>query len=153
MELQFIADVHLGKLARMLRLLGFDTLYKNSFSEEQIVTLARAEARILLSRKGTSSKLQELTSLIILDKDPQVQIIEVLEHFKLGNSMKPFSRCMICNGFLQEVPKESILSALPNETAKYIHDFWQCDDCKRVYWKGAHYERMRTKLTAIGIHL
>lgn len=153
MELRFITDVHLGKLARMLRLLGFNTLYENSFSEEQIVTLAKTQARILLSRKGTFSKLQELTSLIIRDKDSGVQLIEVLDHFRLRDHLKPFTRCMVCNGMLQEISKEYILDALPKETAKYIHNFWQCEDCKQVYWKGAHYERMLKKLSNMGIHL
>lgn len=153
MELRFLADVHLGKLARMLRLLGFDTLYENNFSEEQIVAIARKQARILLSRKATFSKLQELTSLIIRDKDPETQLIEVLDQFRLRDSLKPFTRSMVCNGLLQKVGKEAILDTLPKGTAKYIHNFWQCEDCRQIYWKGAHYRRMLAKLSSLGIHL
>lgn len=150
---QFIADVHLGKLARMLRMLGIDTLYRRNYTEEELVNTARHEQRVLMTRKATHATHSDLKCFIIQDKNPEVQILEVLDHFRIRHSIKPFTRCMVCNGLLQEVAKESVMHLLPPETAKYTNEFWQCTDCERVCWKGAHHRRMLTKLARLGIQL
>jgi hypothetical protein len=141
--LLFIADVHLGRLARMLRMLGFDTVYSNAFSNGELVNTALEQQRILLSRNRAIGKHYPLlTTFFISHDDPAAQLREVLQHFHLLPHIHPFSRCMVCNGILEPVLKEAILDKLPEKTAVYYHEFWQCTHCRRIYWKGPHYNRM-----------
>jgi len=139
----FIADVHLGKLARMLRMLGFDTVYSNAFSNAQLVSIALEQDRVLLSRNAAIGKKHPaLTTFLISHDDPETQLENVLQYFHLLPHIQPFSRCMVCNGLLEPVSKEAVLLQLPEKTAIYYHEFWQCTNCNRIYWKGSHYNRM-----------
>jgi len=138
----FIADVHLGKLARLLRLLGFDTGYNNAFAATQVLEIARSEHRILLSRNGAYAKQVSIHSLHIKSEDPEIQLQQVVQYFILVDQFRPFSRCLVCNGLLKSVPKKSISGNLQQNSAKYFDAFWQCESCGRIYWKGSHYERM-----------
>jgi uncharacterized protein len=139
---RFIADVHLGKLARLLRLLGFDTLYKNNYTEKELTTISEEEQRILLSRDITLTKERTQQRYIVTGEDPMQQLKQVIQDLDLRHQFAPFSRCIACNGILEKVEKESILPLLQNNTKEYYQDFWQCNNCKTVYWKGSHYERM-----------
>ena len=140
---KFVADVHLGKLARTLRLLGFDTSYKNSFTNEELVAIALEEDRVLLSRNEfLPKKNASLRFLHIQNEDPFQQAKQVVAALALANSFQPFSRCLICNGALNPVAKDPVLERLPPNTALYFEAFWQCTNCGRIYWKGAHYNRM-----------
>ena len=139
----FIADVHMGKLARMLRMLGFDTMYNNAFSNAGLISIALEQDRVLLSRnRAIGRKHPALTTFFISHDEPEAQLENVLQHFQLLQHIQPFSRCMVCNGILEPVLKEDILEQLPEKTAIYYHEFWQCTNCKRIYWKGPHYNRM-----------
>lgn len=139
----FIADVHLGKLARRLRMLGFDTAYSNAFSNEVLVQMALEQQRIVVSRNAAIGRRAPLLqTFLIVDDDPAVQLQKVLQHFHLLQHIHPFSRCMVCNGLLEPVLKENIINELPEKTAIYYTEFWQCTHCKRIYWKGPHYNRM-----------
>jgi uncharacterized protein len=139
---RFIADVHLGKLARLLRLLGFDTVYKNNYTKKELTTISSEEQRILLSRDITLTKERTQQRYIVTGEDPVQQLRQVIKHFDLRHQFAPFSRCIACNGILEKIHKESILPLLQNNTKEYYQDFWQCNNCKTVYWKGSHYERM-----------
>ena len=139
----FIADVHVGKLARLLRMLGFDTLYSNAFTNKELVDTALAQQRILLSRNVAIGKHQpHLQTFIITKYEPEAQLADVLQHFHLLSNIQPFSRCMVCNGILVPVAKDVIIKELPEKTAMYYREFWQCTNCRRIYWKGPHYNRM-----------
>jgi uncharacterized protein with PIN domain len=138
----FIADVHLGRLAKSLRLLGFDTRYQNNFTHAEIMAIAVEEARTLLSRNVAFAKNTSIQSFIIYSEDFIEQLKAVVEHFSLKNSLQPFSRCIVCNGLLKTVPKQTILKELKENTAKYYNEFWQCNNCQRIYWQGPHFERM-----------
>jgi uncharacterized protein with PIN domain len=142
MKVKFIADVHLGKLARLLRMLGFDTAYKNDFTLDELVKISDEENRILLSRNASLSKTHPDKFFIVSDEDPLVQLKQVIQHFSLNDRFQPFSRCIVCNGILESVSKENIVYLLQKNTASYFNEFWQCKDCGRIYWKGSHYERM-----------
>src|SRR5690349_1904999 len=134
---KFIADVHLGKLARTLRLLGFDTVYKNSLTAAELMGIALEEERVLLSRNTLLPKKNaSLRFLLIHDENPLQQIKQVIEELNL-TYFEPFSRCLVCNALLNVVSKESVLGDLPLNTAKYFDLFWQCSNCKRIYWKGS----------------
>lgn len=140
---KFVADVHLGKLAKTLRLLGFDTSYKNSLTLDELVKIALEENKILLSRNSMlAKKFPEVRSFFVEAEDPFEQVLKLVDVFKLKETFQPFSRCLICNGELQQVLKDAVLMQLPSNTIKYFNQFWQCNQCQHIYWKGSHYERM-----------
>ena len=145
---RFIADVHLGKLAKLLRMLGFDTLYSNVYTSDALITLALEQERILLTKNQALHHNDGVQVFLITHETPEIQLQQVLQHFNL-KEFHPFSRCIVCNGLLQPVVKEKILSRLQQNTAKYFDEFWQCDNCGRIYWKGSHYERMQRLVNAI----
>jgi uncharacterized protein len=138
----FVADVHLGKLARALRLLGFDTRYSNTFTPAQLVAMAKEENAVLLSRSTAFSKITAIQSFLIQSEEPEKQLQAVVQHFNLQKQLQPFTRCLICNGQLEAVTKESVYTQLEPNTATFFDAFWQCATCKRIYWKGSHYDRM-----------
>jgi uncharacterized protein with PIN domain len=140
---KFILDVHLGKLANYLRMLGFDTLYKNNYHDRQIVSTAGAEKRIILTRDVGMLKIKEVThGYWIRSQDPKKQLEEVVSRFDLKSSIKPFHRCMTCNGIIKKVDKESIRDDLEEMTKKYYSDFYRCGSCGKIYWRGSHYQKM-----------
>ena len=147
---KFILDVHLGKLAKTLRMLGFDCFYENEQSDQAIAARAEKENRIVLTRDVGLLKYKAIRwGYWLRSQNPTEQLEEVIRHFKLQDSYKPFSRCLACNGLIEEVAKESVLDYIPPRTKEYFHDFFQCLSCKKVYWKGSHYERMQALLERI----
>jgi len=142
-ESRFALDTHLGRLARYLRLLGFDTLYRNDYTDDELARLASAEHRILLTRDPGLLKRRVVThGYWIRTSDPQEQVREVLERFDLRGAMTPFTRCLRCNTRLQAVRKEDFLDRLPPMTKVLYDEFCWCATCGRAYWKGSHYRRM-----------
>ena len=140
---KFICDVHLGSLARYLRMMGFDILYKNNFSDDEIVKLSRKEKRAILTRDRGILKRTEVThGYWVRSLKVKEQAIEILKRFDLKNQVKEFSRCIECNELLKPVMKEKIIKTLPSKVAQMQNDFSQCTSCSKVYWKGAHYLRM-----------
>ena len=149
MELKFVCDVHLGKLAKALRMLGFDTAYQNNFGNADMVKIAIEEERTLLSGNAAFSKNAHLKSFIITEEEPSTQLKNVIAHFDLKDKIHPFTLCIACNGRLRSVPKETITGEIPANAATYFDEFWQCPVCKRIYWKGSHYERMSKKINGL----
>lgn len=143
MELKFIADVHLGRLARWLRMLGFDTLYQNNFTRPELLRLAYEQQRVLLSRDQKLSNNPFIRTFILPEEDPERQLQQVVRHFNLQPQFHPLTLCLICNAPLHAVPMESVQHLLPGQTKKFFREFWQCPQCQRVFWKGSHYERMQ----------
>lgn len=142
-QIKFIADSHLGKLARYLRMLGFDTIYKNDFFKKEIIKIAKSEKRIILSRSRDLLKIKEIThGYCIASTNPEKQLKLILNRFDLAKNIKPFSRCMICNSKLISIPKEKIIDKIPPKVKELQSDFAQCPNCKKIYWKGTHYESM-----------
>lgn len=141
---RFVLDVHLGKLAASLRMLGFDTLYHNDYADEELAEIAASQQRILLTRdKGLLMRSLVSYGYYVRATDPERQVVEVLRRFDLFSSLKPFVRCIRCNGLLEPVSKESIIDQLPQKTRLSINEFHRCSECSQIYWKGAHYERMQ----------
>ncbi len=139
----FILDVHLGKLARKLRMLGFDTLYRNDYPDEEIVQVAADEQRIVLTRDRGILKNSMVTHGYCLRSDQvDAQIAEVLDHFDLHEQVRPFQRCISCNGTLTSVDKEQIKGLLPSRTRQYYSSFYRCSRCGKLYWPGSHYRKM-----------
>lgn len=148
---KFVADVHLGKLARLLRLLGFDTVYSNSCTKEELLHTALTEERVLLSRNPAFKKQYALRSVIINSEEPEEQVNQVIGQPEVRKEIRPFTRCLRCNGRLQPVAKETALPLLEENTRLYYHEFWQCDSCDQLYWKGPHYNMMMNTLRRLGI--
>lgn len=139
---RFIADVHLGTLARYLRLAGFDTSYSNSFTNKEIEKNAIDESRILLSKNIAFDSNKELQFFHIAGEDPKNQFNDIISKLDLKSQLQPLTRCLICNSKLVIVDKETIIDQLQINTINSYQEFWQCEGCKKVYWKGAHYNRM-----------
>ncbi|UCH82987.1 MAG: Mut7-C ubiquitin/RNAse domain-containing protein [Candidatus Latescibacterota bacterium] len=140
----FILDVHLGKLARLLRMLGFDASYENDYNDMDIIRLAAAERRIILTRDKGILKTGSVThGYWIRSADPDHQLREVVGRFDLTGRIEPFRRCMECNGVLARVDKNDVLSQIPARTAIAFSEFYRCPGCGKVYWKGSHYDKMK----------
>jgi hypothetical protein len=142
-EPTFILDVHLGKLARYLRLLGIDAFLGASLDDLGIVTEAARTGRIVLTRDvGLLKNGSVARGYWIRSRDPREQAREVVSRYGLTAFARPFSRCLVCNGIVMSVPKEEVAGNLPPGAARSYEEFHRCPCCRRVYWKGSHYERM-----------
>jgi uncharacterized protein len=139
-EIRFIVDVNLGKLAQKLRLLGFDTLFRNDFEDDEIVDISRKEKRIILTRdKGILKQNAVTHGYWLRNEDPKMQLKEVVGRMQLQNSFRPFSRCTNCNGLLVAVEKEQLQNCLPRDTLDFYDEFWKCSGCGKIYWEGSHF--------------
>jgi hypothetical protein len=142
-ETRFIVDVNLGKLALKLRLLGFDTLFSNSFKDHEIISISLNEKRIILTRDKGILKQNSVTHGYWLRNDnPKKQLYEVVNRLQLQNSFRPFSRCTHCNSKLIETDKERLNGIIPDDTLSYYNQFWECTGCGRIYWKGSHFRHI-----------
>ena len=140
---KFVVDVNLGKLAQKLRLLGFDTLYRNDFLDTEIVKLSLKEKRIILTRDKGILKYSAVThGYWVRNEDPKRQLREVVSRLQLENIFKPFTRCSNCNELLHTVDKMLVQDRLPNDTLLSFNEFMECKGCKKVYWRGSHYDRI-----------
>ncbi len=143
-ETRFVLDVHLGRLATYLRILGFDTLYRNDYADEELARISSSEGRILLTRDRGLLKRSVVThGYCLRTTNPRQQLIEVLRRFDLFDSIKPFQRCLHCNGLLQPVDKAAIVDRLLPKTRQYYDEFRRCQGCDRIYWPGSHHRRMQ----------
>jgi uncharacterized protein with PIN domain len=143
-EPRFVLDAHLGKLARLLRLLGFDTLYRNDFDDAEIVDISIEQGRIVLTRDRGILKHGRLTHGYCVRSPASVeQVREVVARFDLRSSIAPFKRCMMCNGAIRVVSRRDVEHRLPPRASRDHDEFRHCEGCDRVYWKGSHYARLR----------
>lgn len=147
---RFAADGHLGKLARDLRLLGFDTAYRNDADDGWLVRTAVEEERALLTR----DRRLLMHAVIRHGYCPRShlaheQITEVVRRFELSDSIQPYTRCLRCNGLVQHAEKESVMDQLEPLTKRYYANFRRCIDCGRVYWAGSHFQKLAARIDAI----
>ncbi|PLS79510.1 MAG: twitching motility protein PilT [Chloroflexi bacterium] len=141
---RFVLDVHLGRLAEYLRLLGFDTLYRNDYDDPQLAAIAGREQRILLTRDLGLLKRSVVTfGVYVRATDPQRQVLEIVGRFNLWDALHPFQRCSRCNGMLEDVPKAAIEHQLLPQTKQEHDAFKQCQACGQIYWAGSHFVRLR----------
>lgn len=150
LPIAFVLDVHLGKLARRLRLLGFDTHYETGYSDAQIVSIATDQRRIALTRDIGLLKHKMLQyGYWLRSQNTEEQLIEIVNRFALCDHMRPFSRCIACNGSIAAIEKENVLEGLPPDARAYFDEFFQCRNCHKIYWKGSHYEKMVKRIAQI----
>ena len=149
-QLRFVADAHLGGLARMLRMLGFDTLYDNHFHDDDIVDLAEREGRVVLTRDRELLKRRNVThGCYVHALKSEAQLREVAERLDLARSARPFTLCLHCNVPLRAVDKASVIDRLPPRVKAHYERFSTCDACGRVYWEGSHWRNMLRLLDGV----
>ncbi|HSK08022.1 MAG TPA: Mut7-C RNAse domain-containing protein [Vicinamibacterales bacterium] len=150
-EVRFVLDGHLGRLAAFLRLAGFDALYLRDADDPELAATAAAERRILLTRDQGLLKRREVThGFYVRGARPARQLREVIDRFDLRRLLRPFTRCMRCNGLLHPVEKHAVASAVPPRSLEAFDQFLQCEGCGRVYWRGSHYERLVRLIADLG---
>ena len=151
---RFVLDVHLGTLARYLRLLGFDTLYRNDYDDHQIVRLAHDDSRIILTRdKGLLKHRAVTRGRWIRHTRPLEQLRETLYAFDLVGSARPFTRCAVCNGGLRQLGRRQLAAAVPARVRERHDRFARCTLCARIYWPGTHTMRIRQALQTVAADL
>ena len=140
---KFICDVHLGRLSKYMRMLGWDTLYSNQYSPDEMIAISCQEKRIILSRNYQLTRHKKVThSYWIQSSCPVEQIKDLINKLDLSNKIIPLTRCLKCNQRLVPVEKKKIAHRLEALTAKYYNEFYVCPACDQIYWKGSHFERM-----------
>ncbi len=147
-EIKFVLDVHLRKLARRLRLLGFDVDYKDGRNDPELAEISHRENKILLTR-DRQLLMRKIVDrgIIIRNTDPRTQIDEVLDRLDLWSLCRPFTRCIQCNGMIKAVNPESddfsrIKARIPEGVLKWCNEYFICGSCGNVYWKGSHFQKL-----------
>jgi uncharacterized protein with PIN domain len=147
---RFVADGHLGKLARHLRMAGFDTLWANDWDDDRIVGLAAGEARTILTRdKGMLRRKEVDRGYFVRAVESEAQLREVVRALQLERLVSPFTRCRECNSPLEDVPKDAVLDRLPPKVRDFYDAFKRCPGCERVFWEGSHFQRMKEVMARI----
>ncbi len=152
-EVRFVLDVHLGTLVGYLRMLGFDAVVRGRRGDEEIARLSRAEDRVVLTRDRGLLKRRIVTrGMLVRSPSPRAQLAEVVARFDLagpvlraaGGSAGLFGRCMSCNSVLSRVEKAEVVALLPPRVAEAYDEFSRCPGCGKVFWRGTHWDGLRT---------
>jgi len=145
--IRFLADAMVGKLARWLRILGYDTLYFKEIDNDRLLELARSEGRWLITRDARLiGRRRVLSHTLIHDDRPEQQLQQIVRELHLSPSAGLLTRCIECNAALESIPKEQARPAVPPYVFRTQEHFSRCPNCGRIYWKGTHEERIRKKL-------
>lgn len=148
---RFICDVHLGRLARYLRLAGFDTLWRNDYADAELAELSAAQRRVLLTRDRRLLQRRIVThGVFIRSTQARQQLADLCQRLDLLPLFQPLTRCPRCNGRLAAVDKAAIAHRLAPKTRRYYHRFSRCDTCGQPYWQGSHHRRISRLLTLSG---
>ncbi len=143
--MKFLVDSMLGRLAKWLRILGYDTLYFSSLDDNDLVRMARAEGRMVLTRDREMVRRRGIDSLLIESDDFREQLRQLLHDLNL-NLDRSFSRCPVCNNPLQRVAKEAVRERVAPYVFRTQERFSLCPQCGKIYWRGTHWQRMRERL-------
>lgn len=139
----FVLDGHLGRLAAYLRMCGFDTAYRRDAADDELARLADADDRVLLTRDvGLLKRSIVRRGAFVRSERPPDQLVEVFRRFDLAGLMRPFARCLRCNGCLEPVGRESVEAEVPPRVYREQAAFSRCPDCGGIYWRGSHHARM-----------
>ncbi len=147
--LKFIADCHLGKLAKYLRLMGFDTLFFPHIEDSELIDIANREKRTILTRDRELSQRKNVPVFFLDPINTREQLKILIKHYNLKEHPAPFSRCIVCNTLLQVIEKEKIIDRIPEKVKKYFDYFEYCPTCDRIYWQGDHYRHMMAFLEQV----
>jgi len=138
----------LGKLAKKLRLLGFDAFYSSSIADNKIISMAKNEKRILLTRDRVLAQLAqkiEIKTVTISDTDELEQFSQIKEKVSFNGFVinGNISRCTNCNGKLLQIKNEKTIGRVPDGVTKNFKEFWECEECKKIYWEGTHIKNLQ----------
>lgn len=140
---RFAIDVNLGRLARLLRMLGFDVWWSSDADDQTLTDISLDEQRILLTRDRALLKRRAIThGLFVHSEQPEQQTLEVIRRLDLRQRLAPLTRCVRCNGTLAAVSKDEVIDHLEPLTRRYYSEFSRCTQCGRIYWAGSHHERL-----------
>jgi uncharacterized protein with PIN domain len=140
---RFVLDVHLGTLARYLRLVGFDAAWRNDFDDRTIVDIATAQRRIILTRdRGILRQTRVTHGYWLRSTEPVVQLEEVIGALDLGRQLRPYARCLECNGSIEPLAHGAAQPLVPPGVFASAPAFTRCIECGRVYWAGSHRRRL-----------
>jgi len=140
---KFILDAHLGKLAKYLRMFGFDSCYENDYEDSTIIKIAQEEQRIILTRDKDLLMSKDIShGYYVRAIHIKEQLREIIEKFDLYSQAAPFTRCILCNNTIVSVRKEDIRKRLDEDTARIFKKFYYCSTCDKIYWEGSHFDRM-----------
>jgi uncharacterized protein len=150
-DLKFIVDLNVGKLARWLRLMGYDTLFLPHLDDGDMVKLALTQQRVLLTRDTGIMKWHIVSSgrvkAILIEGDiPGKQLLQVVQKLNLDYQLNPFSRCLECNTSLEPRNPEEVEGQVPPYVFKTQQNYMLCPDCHRIYWRGTHWQAMNRVL-------
>jgi uncharacterized protein with PIN domain len=151
---KFIVDNNVGRLAKWLRVLGFDTLFINPIADEDLLEIARREGRIIVTKDTAFLRRREvidgrLRVVFVRSNDRFGQLREVIGALNLPAPDRWFSRCLACNAPLEAVAKAEVAGQVPPYVYATHNGFQRCSNCGRVYWPGTHWERMRAELQTV----
>ena len=148
--MKFVVDGMLGKLAKWLKILGFDVLFFSNADDDALLDIARREGRTLLTRDlGLIARAKRLKSLSIQSEIWEEQVVQVLDHFELRSEVRPFSRCLECNAPLKPLPKSKAANLVAPFVFEWGNTFAICPSCGRVYWKGTHFKEMEARIAKL----
>lgn len=148
--IRFLVDANVGKLATLLRLVGFDAAYPGQLPDEDMARIAAREKRLLLTRDVQLLKRRIICfGRLVRESEPMRQLAEIVYFYGLQESLRTYSRCLRCNSLLVPVDKDSIINRLEPLTIKYYHAFHICGTCDKIYWAGSHTDNMQQYLNAI----
>jgi uncharacterized protein with PIN domain len=140
---RFVVDVNTGRLARLLRLLGFDVWWSSDADDDTLVDISLFHRRILLTRDRALLKRRVIThGVFVYSDNPEAQTLEVIRRLDLSSRIAPLTRCLQCNGELVAVSKDEVIDRLEPLTRRYYSDFSRCGNCHRIYWRGSHHAKL-----------
>ena len=154
MTVSFVVDSNVGKLARWLRMMGYDAEFYNDIEDSVLVEIALREGKVLLTRDTQIVNRRLVTNgrlkaVLTRDDDPKEQLRQVIRELNLDCQVGQFTRCLECNQVLVERSKEEVKDLVPPYVFRTQESYRQCPSCLRLYWQGTHWERMRKALAAI----
>lgn len=151
--MKFVVDNMLGRLAKWLRILGYDTVYVRAGEDEELINIAEQEGRILLTRDRRLARSWIVPTLLIKSEDISLQLKQVIKRYDLDLEESLFSRCPICNVEVSPIDKEKIFKYIPRLVYEIYDEFWTCKNCGRYYWEGTHWENIKKKVKEIRMGL
>ncbi len=155
--MKFIADGMLGKITRWLRMLGHDVKYSRSLNDEQLIEIAKSERRTLLTRDlelYRQATAQGVNAFFVERTTGAKKLANLARRFKVKLEFDVnVSRCPKCNTRIKQIPKEKVIGKVPETTASYYDEFWECPKCEQIYWQGAHWSRIQATLKEARDHL
>ena len=151
MEIKFVVDINAGKLAKWLRIIGYDALLFNEEDDGKMIKIALNENRVILTKDSQVMKRRlissgKLKAILIEEDDPKIQLQQIAKALDLNYQFKPFSICLECNQALIERSKDEVCNLVPPHVLKTQNNFMECPSCHRIFWRGTHWQAMSEEL-------